>query len=205
MARRIVLAITGASGATYGRRLLQCLAGAGAEIHLIISPHGQQVLAEELDVASASAESLVGRDLAGRIAVHAHADVGALPASGSYLTDGMVVCPCSSNTLAEIAAGISSNLIARAAAVHLKEARPLVLVTREMPLSQIDLRNMLRVSRARGIVCPASPGFYVRPRSIESLVDSVVGKVCDLLGVSHTLNTRWNPREADRPNLHHEH
>ncbi len=191
--KRIIVAITGASGAAYARRLLQCLSHADVHIDLIISRHGEALLAEELDIAHATPESLVGPDGAAFVTLHEHANVGALPASGSLRTDGMVICPCSSNTLAEIASGMGANLIARAAAVHLKEARRLILLTRETPCSQIDLHNMLRISQAGGIICPASPGFYMRPKTIDDLVDFVVGRLCDLLGVDHTLDTRWNP------------
>jgi flavin prenyltransferase len=191
--KRIVLAVTGASGAAYAQRLLQCLASGGAEVHLVVSPNGQRLLAEELDIEGGSPEKLIAAAKASAAVLHACADVGASIASGSFLTDGMVICPCSCNTLGQVASGAGSNLIARAAAVHLKEARRLVLVTREMPLSQIDLGNMLRVSQAGAIVCPASPGFYLRPHKVEDLVDFVVGKVCDLLGVQQTLNTRWPP------------
>lgn len=187
--KRIVLSITGASGAAYARRLLECLAAAQVEIHLVVSPNGQRLLADELGVADA--RTLVGPEHAGRVTAHAYRDIGATVASGSFLTDGMVICPCSSKTLGEIASGTGSNLIARAAAVHLKEARRLVLVHREMPVSQIDLENMLRVSRAGGILCPASPGFYMHPQTLADLVDFVAGKICDLLGVPHSLNTRW--------------
>ena len=118
-------------------------------------------------------------------------------ASGSFLTGGMVVCPCSSNSLGAIASGVAGNLITRAAQVTLKEGRRLILVHREMPVTQIDIRNMLRVSQAGGIICPAAPGFYMRPRTVDDLVDFVVGKVLDLLGVDHTLDTRWQaPRDT---------
>ena len=137
------------------------------------------------------AEALVGEQAAASLTIHSHQDVGALPASGSFLTDGMIICPCSSNTLGQIAAGTGSNLITRAAAVHLKEGRRLVLVTREMPISQIEIHNMLRVSQAGATICPASPGFYMRPRTIDDLTDFVAGKLCDLLRVEHTLKTRW--------------
>ncbi len=193
MHKKIVVAVTGASGAVYATRLLGCLAAGGAEIHLIISPNGRRLLADELSISQPTAQMLVGPDRPNAVTIHAYADVGALPASGSFLTDGMIVCPCSSNTLGEIASGIGANLVARAAAVHLKEGRRLILVHRETPLSQIDIRNMLRVSRAGGILCPASPGFYMRPKTIDDLVDFVVGKVCDLIGVAHTLDTRWSP------------
>lgn len=199
MSKRIVVAITGASGAAYAKRLLECLASAGTHVHLVISPHGKQLLREELGISRPSAETLVGRAAAGSITHHAHADLGALPASGSFPTDGMVICPCTSNTLGHVAVGSASNLVTRAAAVHLKEARRLVLLTREMPLSRIDLLNMLRVNEAGGIICPASPGFYMRPRAVGDLVDFVVGRLCDLLGVPHTLKTRWDPSTQREP------
>jgi len=189
--KNIVVAITGASGAAYAKRLLECLAAAQAEIHLVVSPNGQRLLADELGITRADAEVLVGTEHAAFVTVHAYRDVGAAIASGSFLTDGMVICPCSSKTLGEVASGTGSNLITRAAAVHLKEARRLVLVHREMPVSQIDLENMLRVSRAGGMICPASPGFYMLPQTVADLVDFVAGKVCDLLGVPHSLHTRW--------------
>jgi 4-hydroxy-3-polyprenylbenzoate decarboxylase len=193
MKKRIVVAITGASGAVYARRLLQCLAEAGTDTHLVMSPYGRRLLKDELGMARPTPENLVGPEAANSITVHSYRDVGAPLASGSFLTDGMIICPCSSNTLGEVAAGTGSNLISRAAAVHLKEARRLILVPREMPLSQIEIGNMLRLSQAGAILCPASPGFYMLPKRIEDLVDFVVGKLCDLVGVPHSLNTRWNP------------
>ncbi len=196
--KRIIVAITGASGAVYARRLLQCLFHAGVHTDLVISRHGQELLAEELGITEPTPDSLVGSDAAAFVTLHAHANVGAPPASGSLRTEGMVICPCSSNTLAEIASGMGTNLIARAAAVHLKEARRLILLTRETPCSQIDLRNMLRISQAGGIICPASPGFYMRPKTIDDLVDFVVGRLCDLLGVEHALDTRWDPNRSRR-------
>ena len=191
--KRIVTAITGASGAAYALRLLQCLARAGAEIHLVVSPHGRQLLAEELDITEASPRALLG-DHADRVTLYAHQDVGSRLASGSFRTDGMVICPCSSNTLGAIASGLGDNLIRRAAAVTLKEARRLILVPREMPLSPIDLEAMLTISRAGGIICPAAPGFYMRPQRVDDLIDFVVGKVMDLLGIEHALPTRWDGR-----------
>jgi len=196
--RPIVLAITGASGAVYARRLAQCLLQSDVSLHLVVSPHGARIVAEELDVRALSAEAIVGAP-APRAILHQHHDVGALIASGSFLTDGMVVCPCSSNTLAAIAAGMADNLITRAALVTLKEARRLVLVPREMPLGQIELANMLRVSQAGGIICPACPGFYLRPQTVADLVDFVVGRVLDLLGVPHDLRTRWSPEPGGSP------
>jgi 4-hydroxy-3-polyprenylbenzoate decarboxylase len=188
---RIVLAITGASGAVYAHRLLSVLVDGGVHVHLIASPLGQRLFADELDIAQITVERLLGRaDPA--VTLHAYKDVGSALGSGSFRTDGMVVCPCSSNSLAAIAAGLGDNLITRAAAVTLKEMRRLILVTREMPMSRIDLLNALRLSEAGAIICPAAPGFYMRPRMIDDLVDFVVGKVLDLLEVPHRLNTRWD-------------
>ncbi|HEY3244469.1 MAG TPA: UbiX family flavin prenyltransferase [Phycisphaerae bacterium] len=189
--RRIILAITGASGAAYARRLLSALVDADVEVHVIVSPLGQRLLADELDVTPMSIENLLGRP-AGRAKLHAYKDVGSPLGSGSFRTHGMVVCPCSSNTLGAIAAGLGDNLIHRAAAVTLKELRRLILVTREMPMSRIDLLNALRLSESGAVICPAAPGFYMRPRTIDDLVDFVVGKVLDLLEVPHQLDTRWD-------------
>lgn len=191
--KRIVLAVTGASGAPYARRLMQCLARGGAEVHFIVSPHGRQLFADEMGIAQPTPEALVGRELADRFVSYSYRDIGARIASGSFLTDAMIICPCSSNTLGDVASGTGANLISRAAAVHLKESRRLILVPREMPVSQIELENMLRISRAGGILCPACPGFYMLPQTVQDVVDFVVGKLCDLVGVPHTLNTRWDP------------
>jgi 4-hydroxy-3-polyprenylbenzoate decarboxylase len=188
--KQVVMAITGASGSLYARRLVQQLVRSDLHLHLVLSPAGQRVLCDELGLRDASLEALLEQP-AENSTVYAYQDVGARIASGSFLTDGMVICPCSSNTLAAVAAGLADNLIWRAAAVTLKEARRLILVTREMPLSQIDLANMLRVSQAGGVICPASPGFYMQPRSIDDLADFVAGRVLDLLAIPHCLNTRW--------------
>ena len=188
--KTIVVGISGASGAAYSVRLIECLAEAGAEIHLVVSPYGRQLLSDELDIKRLDPfELTAGRpDL---LTVYSYQDVGARIASGSFLTDGMVLCPCSSNTLGAIAAGLGGNLLHRAAAVTLKESRRLILVPREMPLSSIEIEGMLTISRAGGIICPAAPGFYLRPQRVEDLVDFVVGKILDLLGVGHALHTRW--------------
>ena len=196
MPKRIVVAVTGASGANYAQRLLQVMAGAGAEVHLVISPHGRELFRDELGIEQPSPETLVGPESVASIRLHAYRDVGAPLASGSFLTDAMIICPCSSNTLGDVAAGTGSNLISRAAAVHLKESRRLILVPREMPLSQIEIGNMLRISQAGGIICPAAPGFYMLPKTVDDLVDFVVGKLCDLVGVQHSLNTRWAPHRS---------
>ncbi|MGB9625727.1 MAG: UbiX family flavin prenyltransferase [Phycisphaerae bacterium] len=196
--KQIIVAVTGASGAAYARRLLRLLTAeeAGAHVHLIVSPLGRQLVADELGIRRLTPASLVGA-AAARITMYGYKDVGAAPASGSLLTDGMIICPCSSNTLGAVAAGLGDNLITRAAHVTLKEARRLVLVPREMPVSPIDLRNMLRLSRAGAIICPASPGFYMNPQSIDDLVDFVAGRVLDLVNIPHSLKTRWAaPPEA---------
>ncbi len=190
MSKRIVVAITGASGAVYAQQLLQRLTSSGVEVHLVCSPYGQRLLADELGITGVSTEALLG-NASQQLIVHSYRDLGSKLASGSFQTDGMIVCPASSNTLGAIAAGLGDNLITRAAAVTLKEARRLIVVPREMPWSQIELRNALRISEAGGVICPAAPGFYMLPKSIDDLVDFVVGKLLDLVGVEHSLNTRW--------------
>lgn len=201
--KQIVMGITGASGAPYARRLAQCLIELpDVHTHLIVTPPGVRILADELGIRRLSIETLTGR-AAENATLHSHRDIGARVASGSFLTAGMVICPCSSNTIAAVASGLGDNLVTRAAMVTLKEHRRLVVVSREMPLSQIEITNMLRISQAGGIICPASPGFYMLPTSIDEIVDFVVGRVMDLLGLPHTLNTRWDPTKsalgADRP------
>lgn len=188
--KTIVVGVTGASGALYATRLIASLIQAEVETHVVVSQWGKRLLRDELDINTVNAESLAGKPT-DRLIIHPHSDVGSILASGSFVTDGMVICPCSSNTLGEISAGIGDSLIARAAAVTLKEGRRLILVPRETPTSQIDLRNMLRLSEAGAIICPANPGFYMKPKRIEDLVDFMVGKLLDLLKVPHELNTRW--------------
>ncbi len=188
----LVIGITGASGAPYAVRLLQVLGRAGRTVHLTISPSGAQVLAEEtgITVQLDRFDPAVFGDL-GRIVYHHHADFQAGIASGSFPTGGMVVCPCSMSTLGSIAHGITPNLITRAADVHLKERRRLVLVPRETPLSLIHLENMTAVTRAGAVVLPAMPGWYHRPKSLDDLVHFVVGRICDQLGVAHDLVRPW--------------
>lgn len=188
--RQIVVGITGASGAAYARRLIQCLVDGGAHVHLVITPLGRRVMADELGISAVDPGTLLGHPCE-TLFVYPHRDLGARIASGSFLTHGMIVCPCSANTLGAVASGISDNLVTRAAAVTLKEARPLILVPREMPLSPIDLRNALRCSRAGAVICPAAPGFYLKPQRVEDLIDFVVGRLLDLVGVAHRLNVRW--------------
>ena len=197
-ARPIVFAITGASGAPYAVRLLEALVAAERRVQLIVSSHGERLLRTETEVRDTAAlRGHVGASAFDRfVESFSDADRGAAPASGSALTAGMVVCPCSMGTLAAISLGTSRSLIERAADVTLKERRPLVLVPRETPLSAIHLENMLRVTRAGAVVLPAAPGFYHRPASVSELVDFVVARVLDHLGVAHTLGRRWGS-EAD--------
>jgi len=191
--KQIVVGVTGASGAIYARRLIECLCEACVTVHLVVTPNGKRLLSDELGLADISVNTLLGRT-SDRIIIHPYRDVGSVIGSGSFRTDGMIVCPCSGNTLAAVAAGLSGNLLDRAAAVTLKEGRRLILVPREMPMSRIELQNALRLSEAGAIICPASPGFYMLPTTIEDLVDFVVGKLLDLIDVAHPLNTRWADR-----------
>lgn len=194
----IVLAMTGASGAPYAVELLCALARAGRTIHLTISPSGAQVLREELDIRV----NLLNFDLApfgelgpARIQYHHHADFSAGIASGSFLTAGMIVAPCSMSTLAAVAHGMTTNLISRAADVHLKERRKLILVPRETPLNLIHIENMAAVTRAGAVVLPASPGWYHRPTSLDDLIRFVVSRICDQIGEPNALIGRWGGEE----------
>lgn len=187
---RIVLGISGASGAIYAIRLLEQLVAAEKQVHLVVSPPGRRLLAEEVGIRTLTDQALLGKST-NLLKIYPFDDIGASIASGSFLTDGMVVAPCSSNTLAAVAAGLGDNLLARAAAVTLKERRQLLLLTREMPHSALELENALRLTHAGATICPASPGFYLHPKSIDELVDFVVGKLLDLLKIEHALNTRW--------------
>jgi 4-hydroxy-3-polyprenylbenzoate decarboxylase len=194
-----VVAITGASGAPYAVRLLHVLARSGRTVHLTISPSGAQVLRQETGIAVDPDHfdiTAIGVFGPGKIVYHHHADFSAGIASGSFPTAGMVVAPCSMSTLASVAHGITTNLIARAADVHLKERRKLILVPRETPLSLVHLENMAAVTRAGAIVLPAMPGWYHRPDSLADLVDFVVARICDSLGVAHNLSRRWGSKDA---------
>ncbi len=197
----LVVAFTGASGSPYGVRLVEVLLRAGRTVHLVLSPAAAEVIAQELgrtvrlepgrfDPLALLGPAADGLDTS-RLRSHHHKDFNAGIASGSFLTAGMAVCPCSMGTLAAVAHGISENLIHRAADVHLKERRKLVLVPRETPLGLIQLRNMVALAEAGAVVLPAMPAFYTRPRNIADMVDFVVGRVCDQLGVEHRLSERW--------------
>lgn len=196
--RRIVVAVTGASGGPYAVRLVQGLADAGVQVELIISPHGEGLLRQECGITRFDDVGLLGRSVP-NLTRHEYTNLSSPLSSGSFLTEGMVICPCTSHTLGGIAAGLGDNLITRAAHVTLKEGRRLVIVHREMPASAIDLENLLCLARAGALVCPASPGFYHRPTQIAELVDFVAGRVLDLLGIEHNWLIRWADPEITGP------
>lgn len=196
--RHFVVAITGASGAVYGLRLCRELLRSGAGLTLLVSSAGHQVLREECGLDWRGDKDAIAQELreyfqAGpeELAYFAENDLLAPIASGSSAPDAMLVCPCSMGTLSRIASGNSGNLLERCADVMLKERRPLVLVPRETPLSEIHLENMLKLARMGARIVPAMPAFYQRPESVEELVDFVVGKVLDQVGIEHALFTKW--------------
>ena len=193
----IVMGITGASGAPYAVRLLQQLVAAQRPVSLIVSKYGLRLLETEVGIESVDAlRTAVGKSgWDSCVESFSNDDRGAPPASGSAVTAGMIVCPCSMGTLSAISVGASRSLIERAADVTLKEGRKLILVPRETPLSAIHLGNMLRLTRAGAVVMPASPGFYHRPKQISDLVDFVVARMLDHLGVEQKLVKRWDGEE----------
>jgi len=196
-----IVGISGASGAPYARRLLQVLLESGHQVKLVVTESGERVLAIELGLRlegplgdrAEQWRSFLGRPVGDPALELFHPrDMAASIASGSFPTAGMVVIPCSMGTLARIAAGVSSTLVERAADVTMKERRLLVLVPRETPLNEIHLENMLRLRRAGVDILPAAPGFYHQPRTIDDLLDFVVGRVLDLLRIEHRLFRRWS-------------
>ena len=208
MSHPIILAITGASGSIYGVRLMEVLLAGGRTVFLTISPSGAAVIKTELglevDLERFSPGTLTPalsqreRETSGGELRYCHyQDLMSPIASGSFLTGGMVVCPCSGSTLGAIAHSMGTNLIHRAAEVQLKERRKLILVPRETPLSLPQIDNMRKATEAGAIVLPASPGFYHGPKSIDDLVDFVVGRICDQLGVDHGLTKRWGESKAE--------
>lgn len=182
--RRLIVAITGATGAVYGVRLLQHLRDAGVETHLLVSDAGVLNVHQELDLSRKDVESMAD-------AVYSLRDIGAAIASGSFPSSGMVVAPCSMKTLAAIANGLSDNLITRAADVVLKERRRLLLMVRETPFNLVHLRNMTAVTEMGGIVFPPLPAFYFRPQSIDTMIDHTLARVLDLYDIPHALAPRW--------------
>lgn len=191
MSRRIVLGISGASGAIYGVRMAEVLAAApGVELHLVISRGAAATIAYETDRTVDDVRALAAT-------AYEETDLAASLASGTFTTDGMVIAPCSIRTLSSVANSANDNLITRAADVHLKERRRLVLMVRETPLHAGHLRLMSEATASGAIILPPVPGFYTRPRTIEDLVDHSVGKALDLLGVDHELFSRWTGPEPD--------
>ena len=199
MTKTICLALTGASGMPYGLRLLDCLLAAGCKVQLLYSQAAQVVARQEMAVDLPSRPSEAKAALLARfphadpdkLAVYGREEWFAPVASGSNPPDAMIICPCSMGTLAAIAQGLADNLIERAADVVLKEGRKLVLVPRETPFSAIHLENMLRLSRAGAVILPPSPGFYQHPQSVQDIVDFVVARVLDQVGIAHQLMQRW--------------
>lgn len=194
----VTLALTGASGLAYGLRLLECLLGAGVQVRVLVSQAAHVVAAQELNLTLPSRATeleawLTTRypDTSGTVRVYGREDWFSPVASGTGVSDAMVVCPCSMGTLAAIAHGLSDNLIERAADVSIKENRKLILVPRETPFSALHLENMLKLSRLGVVILAANPGFYHHPQRIEDLIDFVVARILDQLGVAHTLMARW--------------
>lgn len=205
---RFFVGITGASGHAYAAALVRELARAGHDVDLVATPAGCKVLRHELGVDAGErgerladvVEPWLGADVAARVRAFPSDEVGAPAASGTSMTGGVILCPCSMGTLARVAAGFSSNLVERAADVALKEGRRLLVMPREAPLSELHLENLLRMARMGAIVLPCAPGFYHHPATIEDLVLFVVGKALDRLGVEHAVGARWAglaPPEGD--------
>lgn len=196
MPKRIVVAITGASGGIYGAVLVAELLQRPIEVHLIVSDYGRKVMAHELGLSGPMLPFLQSEfDMAPHenslLKEYTADNLFAPPASGSFRHDGMVIAPCSMKTLAAIAVGFADNLVVRSADVCIKEKRPLVLLPRETPLSPIHLENMLKLARAGAVLHPPVPAFYHRPESIRDIVQATVGRVLDHLGISHHLTAEW--------------
>jgi 4-hydroxy-3-polyprenylbenzoate decarboxylase len=189
---RVVVGLTGASGAVYGVRLLQRLRTLGVRTHLVATPAGVLNVHHELGLDRAALEALADHS-------HAPGDIGACIASGSFQAQAMVVAPCSMRTLAAIAHGLSDNLLTRAADVMLKERRRLLLMVRETPFNLAHLRNMTAVTEMGGIVFPPLPAFYHRPQSIDAMVDDTVERALELLGVAHAAPQRWQGLRGSEP------
>ena len=187
--RPLLVAMTGATGAIYGVRVLETLRDLGVETHLVVSRWAEATIRTETDRRPEDVRALAS-------AVYDEDDLAAPPASSAFATAGMIVAPCSMRTLAAVANGLSDNLIQRAAEVHLKEGRKLVLLVRESPLSVIHLENMLRVAKAGAVVAPPVPAFYAKLRSLDDMVDHTVGRALDQLGVEHERIRRWGERRA---------
>lgn len=201
--QRFAVGFSGGSGIAYGLRLVEVLLRSGHEVHLCATGAALRVLVHEaglpVDLRSPDLAALFAAELRLRLRVHAIDAVEAAPASGSAGIRATILCPCSMGTLARVAHGFSSNLVERSADVALKEGRPLLVVPRETPLSELHLENMLRLARLGAIVLPAMPGFYHRPQTVQELVDFVVGKILDRLQVPHNLMRRWDTPRPPSP------
>lgn len=190
--QRLIVAITGASGAVYGITLVQELLARNYELHLIVSEPAKIVIEQELNWGKVSQwADVFYRKLPGNMVYHENSDIAAPVASGSFITSGMIIVPCTMSTVAAVANGLSSNLIERAADVMIKEKRPLLLVPRETPLSVVHLTNMLKLAQMGVQIVPAMPGFYHQPQTVTEMVNFVVGKVMDSMGISHDLYKRY--------------
>lgn len=196
--KTITVALTGASGMSYGIRLIECLLASGVQVQLVYSQAAQIVAKQEMDFVLPSrpqdAEKIFGErfgTVSGKLKVYGKDDWFAPMASGSNPGDAMVICPCTMGTLAAVAAGLSNDLLSRAADVMLKEKRPLILVPRETPFSAIHLENMLKLSQTGAIILPPNPGFYEHPQTLSDLIDFVVARILDHLKVAHQLGPRW--------------
>ncbi len=181
---KLIIAVTGASGVIYGKRLLEVLHNKNVETHLVISQAAKKIIKHELGTSEKTLEKLANH-------VYEIDDWSSPIVSGSFKTDGMVIVPCSMKTLAGIASGFAENVILRAADVMLKEKRKLILVPRETPLNAIHLRNMLDLAKQGALIVPSMPAYYHKPKNINDLVDFVVGRVLDLLEIEHNLYKRW--------------
>lgn len=202
MNKTVAVAWTGASGLPYGLRLVDCLLAAGCKVWLMYSQAAQIVAKQETDLVLPAqpreAQRLLAErfnDSAGLLKVFDRNDWNAPPASGSNPPDAYIICPCTMGTLAELAAGMAKDLITRAADVVLKEGRTLIVVPRETPFSAIHLENMLRLTRAGAVILPPNPGFYHHPRDIDGLIDFVVARILDRVGVPHQLMSRWGEEQ----------
>lgn len=201
--KTIAVALTGASGMPYGIRLIECLISAGVRVQVLYSPVAQIVARQEMDLSLPSRPAEVEADFSqrfaaapGQVRVFGREEWFAPPASGSNPPDALVICPCTMGTLAAVAAGMADNLIERAADVVLKEGKKLILVPRETPFSVIHLENMLRLAKAGAVILPANPGFYHRPESVAQVVDFIVARILDQIGVPHSLMPRWGEAES---------
>ena len=209
--RRVVIGITGASGAAYAQRIISHLVELGHETHIVITSYGKRLLQDELGMEAANyanLHTLTGLNTAKqdpkqlhldhRVYLHPSKDVGASLGSGSFRHDGMIVIPCSSNTLGAIASGYGNELLTRAAACALKERFPLVICHREAPINRVDIENYLRLHDAGANIMPTNPGFYYHPQTVQDLVDFVAARALDQLNINHRLSKRWNQHLADQ-------